>query len=273
MPIFDFLRECKEVIAQLEKEKKPEKCNEGVIDMADKHVMETIIKLAGSIDPSLGKSANEASKALQGMNLKAVGMKVAFAGAAIVAVKAMADMAKGLYDLGSQFDSAYDAIRIGTGATGEALENLKDDFKDVYKSVPTTMEDAGKAIADYNTRLGLTGKELSELSKQAIAVSNMLGEDLNGTIEASSKTFQVWHVDSKNMEKEMDYMFKVSQSTGIGFSKLMQNLQQYGPQLQNLGYSFETSAAMIGQMEKAGLRTEEVMGALKNQLVYLLMMV
>lgn len=53
----------------------------------------------------------------------------------------------------------------------------------------------------------------------------------------------------------------------------MQNLQQYGPQLQNLGYSFETSAAMIGQMEKAGLRTEEVMGALKNQLVYLLMMV
>ena len=150
--------------------------------MADKHTMETIIKLAGAVDPSLGKSAKEASKALGGMNLKAVGMKVAFAGAAVIAVKALVDITKGLYDLGKQFDEAYDAIRIGTGATGEELEGLKNDFKDVYSSVPTTMEDAGKAIADYNTRLGLTGDELKELSKQAIAVSGMLDEDLNNKV-------------------------------------------------------------------------------------------
>lgn len=29
------------------------------------------------------------------------------------------------------------------------------------------MEDASKAIADYNTRLGLTGPQLQEISKQA----------------------------------------------------------------------------------------------------------
>lgn len=232
--------------------------------MADKHVMETIVKLAGSIDPSLAKSIQNAQVKVGGLNVKAIAMGAAFAGAAVVAVKAIADIGKGLYDLGAEFDNAYDAIRIGTGATGEALESLKDDFKDVYGSVPTTMEDASKAIADYNTRLGLTGKELSEVSKQAIAVSGMMGEDLGSTIETSSKAFQQWGISAEDMGKQMDYIFKVSQSTGMGFNELMLNMQQFGPQLQDMGYSFEQASAMMGQMEKAGVNTSEVLAAMKK---------
>lgn len=232
--------------------------------MADKHIMETVVKLAGAVDPSLGKATKNATKALGNLDMKAVGMKVAFAGAAVIAVKAIADITKGLYDLGSEFDKAYDSIRIGTGATGEQLEGLKDTFKDVYGSVPGSMEDASKAVADYNTKLGLTGEQLEGMSKKAIMASKLLDEDLNSTIENSSKVFQAWGVDAKDMEGEMDYLFKVSQSTGAGMNSLMTSLQQYGPQLKQLGYGFEQSAAMIGQMEKAGLRTDEVMGALKK---------
>ena len=225
--------------------------------MSDKRIMETVVKLAGSIDPSLAKSIQEANVKIGKLNVKAIAMGAAFAGAAVVAGKA-------LYDLGKEFDNAYDTIRVGTGATGEALEALKDDFKDVYGSVPTTMEDASKAIADYNTRLGLTGKELSELSKQAIAVSGMLEEDLGTTIETSSQAFQQWGIDAKDMGKQMDYIFKVSQSTGISFNELMTNMQQYGPQLQDMGYSFEEASAMMGQMEKAGVNTTEVLAAMKK---------
>ena len=219
--------------------------------------METVVKLAGSIDPSLAKSIKEANVKIGKLNVKAIAMGAAFASAAVVATKA-------LYDLGAEFDNAYDAIRVGTGATGEALEALKDDFKDVYGSVPTTMEDASKAIADYNTRLGLTGKELSELSKQAIAVSGMLGEDLGSTIETSSQAFKQWGINTKDMGKQMDYIFKVSQATGMSFNELMLNMQQYGPQLQNMGYSFEGASALMGQMEKAGVNTTEVLAAMKK---------
>ena len=225
--------------------------------MSDKRIMETVVKLAGSIDPSLAKSIQDTTLKIGKMNVKAIAMGAAFASAAAVAVKA-------LYDLGAEFDNAYDAIRVGTGATGEALEALKQDFKDVYGSVPTTMEDASKAIADYNTRLGLTGEELQELSKQAIAVSGMLEEDLGTTIETSSQAFQQWGINAKDMGKQMDYIFKVSQSTGIGFNELMLNMQQYGPQLQDMGYSFEEASAMMGQMEKAGVNTTEVLAAMKK---------
>ena len=171
---------------------------------------------------------------------------------------------KCLKDLGSQFDEAADAIRIGTGATGDALDGLLDDFDEVYKSVPTTMEDASKAIADYNTRLGLTGPQLQEISKQALQVSDMLGDDLGGVIEESSQAFQQWNIDAENMGGAMDYIFKVSQSTGMGFTDLMSNMQKFGPQLQEMGYSFETASALMGQLDKAGVNVEEVLGAMKK---------
>lgn len=231
--------------------------------MADKKLT-AIVELAGAISPSLEKTIKGAQKSIGGLNLKAIAIGTAFVAGAGLAIKAAADMGKALYDLGSEFDSAYDAIRIGTGATGDDLEALQETMKDVYTSIPATMEDSAKAIADYNTRLGLTGDELADMSTKALQVSDMLGEDLGATIESSSQAFQQWGIDSKDMGKQMDYIFKVSQSTGIGFNELMTTMQQYGPQLQDMGYSFEEASALIGQMEKAGVNTTEVLGAMKK---------
>ena len=226
--------------------------------------LQAVVNLAGSIDPSLGKAIESAQKKISGLNVKALAVGAAVGGIAVATGKAVVEAGKYLKDLGSQFDEAADAIRIGTGATGDALDGLLDDFDEVYKSVPTTMEDASKAIADYNTRLGLTGPQLQEISKQALQVSDMLGDDLSGVIEESSQAFQQWNIDADNMGGAMDYIFKVSQSTGMGFTDLMSNMQKFGPQLQEMGYSFETASALIGQLDKAGVNTEEVLSAMKK---------
>ena len=226
--------------------------------------LQAVVNLAGSIDPSLGKAIEFAQKKISGLNVKALAVGAAVGGIAVATGKAVVEAGKYLKDLGSQFDGAADAIRIGTGATGDALDGLLDDFDEVYKSVPTTMEDASKAIADYNTRLGLTGPQLQEISKQALQVSDMLGDDLGGVIEESSQAFQQWNIDADNMGGAMDYIFKVSQSTGMGFTDLMSNMQKFGPQLQEMGYSFETASALMGQLDKAGVNTEEVLSAMKK---------
>lgn len=226
--------------------------------------LQAVVNLAGSIDPSLGKAIESAQKKISGLNVKALAVGAAVGGIAVATGKAVVEAGEYLKDLGSQFDEAADAIRIGTGATGDALDGLLDDFDEVYKSVPTTMEDASKAIADYNTRLGLTGPQLQEISKQALQVSDMLGDDLGGVIEESSQAFQQWNIDADNMGGAMDYIFKVSQSTGMGFTDLMSNMQKFGPQLQEMGYSFETASALMGQLDKAGVNTEEVLSAMKK---------
>ena len=227
-------------------------------------VLQAIVEIAGSVSPTLQKAINETCNKLDNVNIKAAAVGAAAAAGAVAVGKAAFEAGKYLVDLGSQFDNATDAIRIGTGATGEALDGLMADFDAVYGTVPTTMDDASKAIADYNTRLGLTGEELQGVSTQAIQVADMLGEDLGGVIESSSKAFQQWNIDAKDMGGAMDYVFKVSQSTGVGFSDLMTTVQSFGPQLQEMGYSFEEATALVGQLEKAGVNTEEVLGAMKK---------
>lgn len=231
--------------------------------MASK-TLQAIVEIAGSLSPTLGKAMQEATQSLEGINLKAVAVGAGVAAAGVAIGKATIKAGKYLIDLGSEFDNVVDTIRIGTGATGEALESLTNDFNEVYKSVPTTMEDASQAIADYNTRLGLTGTELQGLSKQAIQVSDMLGDDLGSVIEESSQAFQAWNIDAEDMGAAMDYVFKASQSTGLGFTDLMSNVQQFAPQLQDMGYSFEEATALIGQMDKAGVNASEVLSAMKK---------
>ena len=229
-------------------------------------VLQAAISIAGVIDPSLGKATSSAIGSLEKINLKSLATKAAIAGGAIAITKAAIEAGKQLYNLGTEFDENYKKIRVATGATGEALNGLKDDFRTVMKQVPNSMDEVSTAIGDYNTRLGLSGTSLQNISVQALNVSQMLGEDLSTVIENSSQAFKNWNLSSEQMGSAMDYIFKVSQSTGVGFSELMSRMQSSGAVLQNVGFSFEQSAALIGQVDKAGLNTAEVLKGLKKGL-------
>lgn len=232
--------------------------------MAKNKMLQAIVEIAGSVSPTLGSSVESATGALEKINLKALAVTGAIGAAAVATGKAVVGAGKALYKLGEEFDSAEDKIRIGTGATGESLDALMDTAKDVFSSIPTTMEDASSAVSDYNTRLGVTGDTLGELSKQALSVSDMLGEDLSTVIEESSRAMQNWNVQEEDMSSAMDYMFKISQSTGVSFTTLSGEMQTYGAQMQELGYSFEEASALLGQLEKDGYDASSVMTALKT---------
>lgn len=236
--------------------------------MAGGKTLEQVIAIAGKLEPSLQQSIGKADKLTSGMGskLKKTAAITAGAFAAVGTAAAAAAVAGGKYllDLGTKFDKSADTIRIGTGATGDALAALQADCDAVYKAIPGELEGASTAIADFNTRLGLTGEPLQKLSIQANQVCDMLGEDLPTVIESSSQAFQQWGLSEDEMSGKMDYLFKVSQSTGIGFNDLATKMQKYGAQLQELGFDFDHASALMGQLEKAGVNTDEVLGALKK---------
>lgn len=226
--------------------------------------MELAIKIAGKIDPSFRKAMSSANSSVSSFSDKA--KKVAgIAAAGIGAITAAAVTAgKALYNVGKSFDDAYDIIRVGTGATGEALAGLEQDANSVYKSVPTTLENCGTAVANFNTLLGVNGSTLQGLAKQAIQVSNILGDDLTGVIDASSRAMTQWKVPTSEMGSEMDYVFKVCQSTGVGFSDLMGSMQSYGAALQTYGYDFKGAATLLGSVSKSGYDVSAVFAGMKT---------
>ena len=92
------------------------------------------------------------------------------------------DSGEALVDLGNQFHDAYANIRVGTGATGAALDGLEGSFRNVAETVPSDMGEVSTAIGDLNTRLGITGKPLEDLATQVLYLSDLTGTDLSKAI-------------------------------------------------------------------------------------------
>lgn len=151
------------------------------------------------------------------------------------------------------FDQAMDKIAIGTGTTGDALKKLEGDFKNVFGDSVQGAADVAKAISDLNTGLGLSGQPLQDLSKDVLLFARLTEEDLGGVLSATTKAFNGWGVEVDEQKDKLKFLFNVVQSTGISFSELGPLLAKNQSTFRQLGFSFEESAAMLGQLSKAGV--------------------
>lgn len=159
---------------------------------------------------------------------------------------------------GGEFDEAFDNIRIQTGATGKELDGLTDDFKKVVSDVPTDFSSASTAIADLNTRLGITGKPLQDLSKQFLELSRLTGTDVAENIRAGTRLFGDWSVATEDQAGTLDQLFRASQQSGIGLGELMTTVVDNGATLRQLGFDLDSSLTMFAKFEKEGVNASKV---------------
>lgn len=179
----------------------------------------------------------------------------------------LAGLGKGLYEVGATFDDVNDTIRVGTGASGEALQGMVDIAKRIGRSVPVEYSKIGSVVADLNTRLGLSGDTLEKVASQYLEAGRMLGQDVN--IQKTTAAFSAFGIQGEQVIDAMDNLFRVSQATGVGMNELASAAQQAAPSMKTLGFSFDDTIAMVGAFDKAGLNSTAVMASLSKGLVTL----
>lgn len=206
-----------------------------------------------------GETEGKLSRFSRGVGAAAVAGGAALAGFAVAGGAA-------LISIGSTFDEMSDTIRVGTGATGDALAALEASAKAVATTVPASFEDAGQAIADVNTRLGLTGDDLEMVSSQFLEMARITGGDLTTAITNGTRVLGDWSVAVEDMPGALDMLFRASQATGISTEKLSDQLVKYGAPLRQMGFGFEEAAAILGKFEKEGVNAELVMGSMRQAL-------
>lgn len=197
---------------------------------------------------------------IKGFAPSAAVIGTAVGGAAVAAGKA-------LYDLGSTFDNVKDTIRVGTGATGEALDGLYDSARNVATSIPASFEDAGTKIADINTRMGLTGDTLETVASQYLEAGRILGTEVD--VNATSAAFTAFGIEGDKVSGALDTLFQVSQATGVGMNELATGAGNNAQTMQELGFTFEDSVALFGALDKAGIDATATMGAMKKGMLNL----
>lgn len=209
---------------------------------------------------SFSKSLKEMSKSVNdfGVKVENTGKKMSVLSAGIVAVGA------GSMAAWSEIDEGLDNIAKGTGATGEALEDLQGSFDKVYGSMPTTVENASNAIADINTRFGFTGEELEKASEAFIKFAEVNNTDVSTAVANVSRAMGDASIDSKEYSSVLDALTAASQASGISIDKLTENITKYGAPMRALGYDTQESIAIFASWEKAGVNTEIAFSGMKK---------
>ena len=159
-------------------------------------------------------------------------------------------------------DAGVDTIVKKTGAAGDALVEMQGIMEDLATTMPTTFEDAGAAIGEVNTRFGVTGSELQELSGQFLKFAELNGTDVSNSIDTVQKMMASFGLQTEDASAVLDMLNKVGQDTGISVDKLASSLVTNGSALRELGLNAADSARLMGQLEKSGVDTSTVMTGL-----------
>ncbi|SES02593.1 phage tail tape measure protein [Salipaludibacillus aurantiacus] len=166
----------------------------------------------------------------------------------------------------NEIDSAYKDIQIGTGATGDALEDLHGVFDNVFTEVPQGAEEVAGVIADFNTLMGLTGDEAEIMAKKTLDAARMNGIDSANLTQQASEALNRWGIEGEEAADKMDLVFKASQDTGTGMDELFSLMSQHGSTLEAFGMSFDESAYWMGEMEKAGFDVNGIIREMRGSL-------
>lgn len=188
-------------------------------------------------------------------------------GGTLLAAVSVQKIASALMDIGGEFDEMTDAIIIGTGASGEALDALVGSAETIATTVPVSFGEAGDIVQNINTRMGLVGDELESVGERVAALGQLTGSAIN--LDTLTGALNQFGVAGEDAGAVMDYLWGVSQSTGISFDQLTGVLESNAPALQALGFSMEEAANMAGLLDKAGLDANGTMGKLSKALVEL----
>lgn len=183
---------------------------------------------------------------------------------ALIASGVIVGAATASYKAWEKTDAGYDTIVKKTGATGEALEELKGVADNVFTSLPTDMNKVGVAVGEINTRFGSTGDELEALTQKFIKYSEINDSDVNGSVDNISAAMKAFGLGAGEAGDVLDKITSIAQRTGIPVSQLESLLVSQSATFKEMGLSIGESAELLGQFEINGVDTATAISALRK---------
>lgn len=195
----------------------------------------------------------------------AVGTAISEVGDKLMPVtEKIVDFAKQSYGAWTETYQGYETIITKTGATGEALEELNDVANNIFTSMPMSMSDVGTAVGEVNTRFGLTGDALEDLSTKFLKFADINGTNVNSSIDNVSASAKAFNLNADETAQLLDVLTAVGQQTGIDMSSLESTMSSNATVFKEMGLSASESAQLLGQFEINGVDTATALSSLKK---------
>ena len=247
----------------------PEEIGQDKYDALQREIIDTENKLK-SLTKEMRGFGSVAGQKLQavGSSMKELGGTIQNVGKDISAKLTAPILALGGASIAAfkSVDGGYDIMIAKTGATGEAAKKLRGIMNNLASEIPTDFETAGAAVGEVNTRFGLTGDELEDLSGKFIKFAKLNNTDVSTSIDGVQKALSAYGLGAESAGSYLDRLNKVGQDTGVSVDKLTSGLVTNGTAFQELGLSIDQSTVFMGQLEKSGANSETVLNGMRKAL-------
>lgn len=164
----------------------------------------------------------------------------------------------------TEVDEGMDTILKKTGATGEALEEMQNIARDMATTIPTSFDIAGAAVGEVNTRFGLMGDELADLSTKFVEFADLNDTDVSASIDSVQAAMAAFNIESSKAGDVLDILNKAGQDSGISMDTLSNSLLTNAASLTEMGFGLESAAGLIANLEKNGVDSSAAMAGLKK---------
>jgi TP901 family phage tail tape measure protein len=202
------------------------------------------------------EAAEEAGDKMQGLSEIIV--------AAGIADK-LQEIGQAAYDMAAEFDEASAAVVEGTGASGEALDELNTAAQNAFGSLANdsgSIGDVANTLAELNTRFGLTGDAAEDATVKFSNFADHTGTDGVKAVDSIANIMHRWGMDIDDLDPLLDDLTTANQSCQMSVDDLTGYLANNSTQFQELGYSSEDALAMLISLSDGGADVGSVMSGL-----------
>lgn len=234
------------------------------------HAAEALAEANGKASDAteeLSKATEKASEEAEDGGQKGMeaieGIAGALAAAGITA-KVM-EIAEAAYELVNAFSEAESTVVKATGASGEALDGLTTSMMNAYAASKSgSLEDTAGAIGEINTRMALTGDELTDVTGKFLDYANITGTNVVGSVQNVTKIMNKWGVEGSEVESVLDKLAYAGQISGISVDTLSSNLITGAASFQEMGLSLDNAISMLAQFELYGMSGTTAITAMRT---------
>ena len=166
----------------------------------------------------------------------------------------------------SEVDEGLDTIIKKTGATGAAADEMGAIMESIATTIPTDFATAGNAIGEVNTRFGVTGDKLEELSTQFIQFASLNETDVTSAVDSTQKALAAFGLGAENAGRLLDAMNATGQRTGVSVDALASGLVSNAAAFDEMGLNIFQATEFMGDLEMSGAESSAVLGGLGKAL-------
>ena len=174
-------------------------------------------------------------------------------GAIVVAIGSLIGFMAKAASKGAEFEKSLSTLKAISGATGETMEVLSDQAKQLGSTTIFTASQVVELQTEL-AKLGFSAGEIQNATPSILNLAASLDVSLADAASFAGSQIRAFGLDTSETQRVVDVMALSTTKSALDFGSLTESLKMAAPVMNATGVSVEKTAAMLGVLADTGIK-------------------